>query len=397
MTLLQNNSVYKGTIISQIQYSNRYVRNLAVSFNEQANQSNLSCKDSNRNVTDNSLSTEHNYNSGNKTNVLDLFQTVDIPGDSWITHNNQMENFSKGSLNTYNNQMGNFSNGAMNTYNNQMGNFSNGAMNTYNNQMGNFSNGTMNTYNNQMGNFSNGAMNTYNNQMGNFSNGAMNTYNNQMGNFSNGAMNTYNNQMGNFSNGAMNTYNNQMGNFSNSVMNTYNNQKDSSSEDASYTSNNKKKYSNSLYKTSENRNPKGSKYYEKLSEKELQKEIENLSEYVHIRDMFNIYNRLVSIEKDKFHNMLKDLSNYWEDLARTINLMGNYKTRIWLKVYRDMLYELYNTEQQSFQILTLSIEDEKFLSFMFTETINSIKSLWESFTNNTECHWKEYLSKNASY
>ncbi|GAB65082.1 phist protein [Plasmodium cynomolgi strain B] len=134
-------------------------------------------------------------------------------------------------------------------------------------------------------------------------------------------------------------------------------------------------------------------FKEQLSDKQLKEIIKNLKEIVTPQESVNIYNQVTAKKKNKFYEALKNLSIFWEDLAKQYNIPYSYVVRQWCKVYSDLSFELLEAEKELFyHAMDLSCINT-IINIQFAHIIRTIEHSWEEFIFKKENDTKDYFRK----
>ncbi|VUZ93886.1 Plasmodium exported protein (PHIST), unknown function [Plasmodium vivax] len=135
------------------------------------------------------------------------------------------------------------------------------------------------------------------------------------------------------------------------------------------------------------------KFEKQLSQKQLKHIIKNLNEIMTTGEIISIYNQVTAMEKQKFYEVLKNLAIFWEDLTKEHCIPHDFVARKWTNIYRDLTYDLIALEEELHVFALDLINDNTYTNFIFVDVIDKIQFHWEEFIFKKDNDTKEYFRK----
>ncbi|CAA9986258.1 Plasmodium exported protein, unknown function [Plasmodium knowlesi strain H] len=131
---------------------------------------------------------------------------------------------------------------------------------------------------------------------------------------------------------------------------------------------------------------------EQMTEEELNRRIQNLRPNATVKEMFVLFNQILSFERKKFVKTQEYIMRYSQYLQKTLLLPTPIRMKYWWRAHYNMTEELIKKERGDFQDFYAFVNRGPCQKWDFLYFVNAKRKSWEELSDLMKSVWMEILT-----
>ena len=131
---------------------------------------------------------------------------------------------------------------------------------------------------------------------------------------------------------------------------------------------------------------------EQMTEEELNSKIKNLRPNATVKEMFVLFNQILSFERKKFVKMQEYIMQYSQYLQKTLLLPTPIRMKYWWRAHYNMTDELIKKERGDFQDFYAFVSKGQCQRWDFLYFANAKRKSWDELRDLMKSIWMEILT-----